>query len=229
MKKIAVLIAAAVTLVPAFAQSQSTGLPASGIPVKPRLPLVSTAHKPLVFSPGHVLTRSDKSQFLASARQAFSAQETGSSAGSMSTPSAMTSRSLPATETITIAEPTAASGFSLVAVDPHVWDPDHKGLVMNPLGAARQSYLGIYVEVAPSTIYVLTFQVNSNSASEFVIATAPAKSPVGAHTIETVKIPQGDGGFAYAFDAAGSGGVWIWVSAKTVWSFQSVQLTPMPM
>jgi hypothetical protein len=100
---------------------------------------------------------------------------------------------------------------------------------MNPLGTDQQSYLGIYVEVAPSTIYVLTFQVNSNSASEFVIATAPTKSPVGAHATETVKVPQGDGGFAYAFDAAASGGVWIWVSAKTVWSFQSVQLTPMPM
>ena len=136
---------------------------------------------------------------------------------------------MPSTETITIAEPTAASGFSLVAEDPHIWDPDHKALVMNPLGTAEQSYLGIYVEVAPSTIYVLSFQVNANSPSEFVIATAPAKSPVGAHTTETVKVPQGDGGFAYAFDASASGGVWIWVSAKTVWSFQSVQLTPMPM
>jgi hypothetical protein len=229
MKRIAVLIAAAVTLVPAFAQSQSTGLPSNGIPVKPRLPLVSTAHKPLVYSPGHVLTRADKSQFLASARQAFSASDSGSSAGPTGSSSAMTSRSMPSTETITIAEPTAASGFSLVAEDPHVWDPDHKALVMNPLGTAEQSYLGIYVEVAPSTIYVLTFQVNANSPSEFVIATAPAKSPVGAHTTETVKVPQGDGGFAYAFDASASGGVWIWVSARTVWSFQSVQLTPMPM
>jgi len=229
MKRIAVLIAAAVTLVPAFAQSQSTGLPSNGIPVKPRLPLVSTAHKPLVYSPGHVLTRADKSQFLASARQAFTASDSGSSAGPTGSSSALTSRSMPSTETITIAEPTAASGFSLVAEDPHVWDPDHKALVMNPLGTAEQSYLGIYVEVAPSTIYVLTFQVNANSPSEFVIATAPAKSPVGAHTTETVKVPQGDGGFAYAFDASASGGVWIWVSAKTVWSFQSVQLTPMPM
>jgi len=229
MKKIAVLIAAAVTLVPAFAQSQSTGLPANGIPVKPRLPLVATAHQPLVYSTGHVLSRADKSQFLASARQAFTAPEPGSSASSTTAPGAMTSRSMPATETITIAEPTAASGFSLVAEDPHVWDPAHNRLVMNPLGTDQQSYLGIYVEVAPSTIYVLTFQVNSNSASEFVIATAPTKSPVGAHTTETVKVPQGDGGFAYAFDAAASGGVWIWVSAKTVWSFQSVQLTPMPM
>ena len=229
MKKIAVLIAAAVTLVPAFAQSQSTGLPSKGIPVQPRLPLVPMAHKPLVYSNGHVLSRADRSQFLTSARQAFSAPVSGSSASSSNSPSAMTSRSLPSTETITIAEPTAPSGFSLVAEDPHVWDPDHKGLVMNPLGTAQQSYLGIYVEVAPRTIYVLNFQVNSNSPSEFVIATAPAKSPVGAHTTETVKVPQGDGGFAYAFDAAASGGVWIWVSAKTVWSFQSVQLTPMPM
>ncbi|MGD0478653.1 MAG: hypothetical protein ABSA42_00700 [Terracidiphilus sp.] len=229
MKKIAVLIAAAVTLVPAFAQSPSTGLPSKGIPVSPRLALVPMAHKPLVFSPGHVLSRADKSQFLASARQAFTAPQSGSSASSTNAPSAMTSRSIPATETITIAEPSAASGFSMVAEDPHVWDPDHKRLVMNPLGTAQQSYLGIYVEVAPGTIYVLTFQVNSNSASEFVIATAPTKTPVGAHTTETVKVPQGDGGFAYAFDAAASGGVWIWVSAKTVWSFQSVQLTPMPM
>jgi hypothetical protein len=229
MKKIVVLIAAAVTLAPAFAQSQSTGLPSNGIPVTPRLPLVPMAHKPLVYSSGHVLTRSDKSQFLASARQAFTAPVPGSSADSMSASSAMTSRSMPSTETITIAEPTAPSGFSMVAEDPHVWDPDHKGLVMNPLGTAQQSYLGIYVEVAPSTIYVLTFQVNSNSASEFVIATAPTKTPVGARATETVKVPQGDSGFAYAFDAAASGGVWIWVSAKTVWSFQSVQLTPMPM
>jgi hypothetical protein len=228
MKKIAVLIVAAVTLIPAFAQGQS-GLPSSGIPVKPRLPLVPTAHKPLVYSPGHALTRADKSQFLTSARQAFTAQAPGSSASTTGVPGAMTSRSMPSTETITIAEPTAASGFSLVAEDPHVWDPDHKALVMNPLGTAQQSYLGIYVEVAPSTIYVLTFQVSSKSATEFVIATAPTKSPVGAHTTQTVKVPQGDGGFGYAFDAAGSGGVWIWVSAKTAWSFQSVQLTPMPM
>jgi hypothetical protein len=229
MKKIAVLIAAAVTLVPAFARSQSTGLPPKGIPVQPRLPLVPLAHKPMVYSNGHVLSRADKSQFLTAARQAFTADAPGSTASSMTSPSAMTSRSLPATETITIAEPTAPSGFSLVAEDPHVWDPDHKGLVMNPLGTAQQSYLGIYVEVAPRTIYVLNFTVNSNSPGEFVIATAPTKSPVGAHTTETVKVPQGDGGFAYAFDAASSGGVWIWVSAKTVWSFQSVQLTPMPM
>jgi hypothetical protein len=44
-----------------------------------------------------------------------------------------------------------------------------------------------------------------------------------------VKVPQGDGGFAYAFDAAASGSVWIWISAKTTWSFESVQLMPMPM
>jgi hypothetical protein len=229
MKKIALLIAAAVTLVPALAQSPSAGVPPKGLPVNPRLPLVPMAHKPLVYSNGHVLSRADKSQFLASARQAFTAPEPGSSASSTNAPGAMTSRSIPVTETITIAEPTAASGFSLVAEDPHVWDPAHNRLVMNPLGTDQQSYLGIYVEVAPSTIYVLTIQVNSNSASEFVIATAPTKSPVGAHAAEIVKVPQGDGGFAYAFDAAASGGVWIWVSAKTTWSFQSVQLTPMPM
>lgn len=229
MKRIAVLIAAAVTLVPAFAQSQSTGLPSKGIPVQPRLPLVPMAHKPMVYSSGHVLSRADKSQFVASARQAFTAPVPGSSANSMTSQSAMTSRSLPATETITIADPSAASGFSLVAEDPHVWDPAHNALMMNALGTAQQSYLGIYVEVAPRTIYVLTFQVKSNSPSEFVIATAPAKSPVGAHTTETVKVAPGDGGFAYAFDAAASGGVWIWVSAKTAWSFQSVQLTPTPM
>jgi hypothetical protein len=233
MKKIAVLIAAA-TLVPALAQSPAfaqspSGLPSKGIPVTPRLPLVPMAHKPLVYSTGHVLSRADKSKFLASARQAFTAPGPGSSANSESSQSAMTSRSMPATETITIAEPSAASGFSLVAEDPHVWDPAHNALAMNPLGTAQQSYLGIYVEVAPRTIYVLNFTVNSNSPGEFVIATAPTKSPVGAHTTETVKVPQGDGGFAYAFDAASSGGVWIWVSAKTVWSFQSVQLTPMPM
>jgi len=62
-----------------------------------------------------------------------------------------------------------------------------------------------------------------------VIAAAPTKSPVGAHAVETVKVAQGDGGFAYAFDAAASGSVWIWVSAKTTWSFESVQLSPMPM
>jgi hypothetical protein len=229
MKKIAVLIAAAVTLVPALAQSQSTGIPSKGIPVKPRLPLVPMAHQPLVFSNGHTLSRADKSQFLASARQAFTAPESGSSARSATSSDAMTSRSIPATETITIAEPKAASGFSLVAEDPYVWDPAHNALMMNPLGTAQQSYLGIYVEVAPSTIYVLTFQVNANNASEFVIATAPTGTPVGARTAETVKAPQGDGGFAYAFDATASGGVWIWVSAKTLWSFQSVQLTAMPM
>ncbi|MGD0348309.1 MAG: hypothetical protein ABSA85_16215 [Terracidiphilus sp.] len=229
MKKIAVLIAAAVTLVPALAQSPSAGLPPQGIPVKPRLPLVPMAHKPLVFSNGHVLSRADQSQFMASARLAFSAAATGSSAGPTTAPGAMTSRSLPTKETITVAEPTAASGFSLVAEDPYVWDPVHNNLVMNPLGTAKQSYLGIYVEVAPNTIYVLTFQINSDSASEFVIATAPTKSPVGAHAVETVKVPQGGGGFAYAFDASASGGVWIWVSAKTLWSFESVQLTPMPM
>ena len=235
MKKIAVLIAAAATVVlafaqrPAFAQSPSSGLPSKGIPVTPRLPLVPMAHKPLVYSTGHVLSRADKSKFLASARQAFTAPEPGSSASSESSPGAMTSRSMPATETITIAEPSAASGFSLVAEDPHVWDPAHNALAMNPLGTAQQSYLGIYVEVAPGNIYVLSFQVNSSSASEFVIANAPTKSAAGAHTAETVKVPQGDSGFAYAFDAAASGGVWIWVSAKTAWSFQSVQLTPMPM
>lgn len=229
MMKIAVLVAAAVALVPAFAQSPSAGLPSKGIPVRTRLPLVPMAHKPLVYSTGHVLSRADKSQFLASARQAFTAPQSGDSASSETTPSAMTSRSIPATETITMAEPAAASGFSLVAEDPHVWDPARNSLVMNPLGTADQSYLGIYVEVSPGTIYVLAFQVNANSGSEFVIATAPTKSPVGAHTTETVKVPQGDTGFAYAFDAAASGGVWIWVSAKTVWSFQSVQLTPMPM
>jgi hypothetical protein len=229
MKNFAVLIAAAVTLVPAFAQSQSAGIPSNGIPVKPRLPLVPLAHKPLVYSTGHVLSRADKSQFLASARQAFSSQQSGSSASSTASPSAMTSRSIPANETITMADPAAASGFSLVAEDPHVWDPAHNSLMMSPLGTPEQSYLGIYVEVAPGTIYVLTFQVNAKSASQFVIATAPAKTPVGAHATETVKVPEGDSGFAYAFDASASGGVWIWVSAKTAWSFQSVQLTPMPM
>jgi hypothetical protein len=229
MKKIAVLIAVAVTLVPALAQCQSAGIPSNGIPVKPRLPLVPMAHKPLVFSNGHVLTRADKSQFLASAREAFTTPAPGSSARSTTSSDAMTSRSMPATETITIAAPTAASGFSLVAEDPYVWDPAHNALMMNPLGTAQQSYLGIYVEVAPNNIYVLTFQVNSNNAGEFVIATAPTGTPVGARTAETVKAPQGDGGFAYAFDATASGGVWIWVSAKTLWSFQSVQLTALPM
>jgi len=228
MKRIAVLIAAALTLFPAFAQSPSTGLPSKGIPVNPRLPLVPMAHTPMVFSNGHVLTRADKSQFLASARTAFTATDTGSSAGTSTAPGAMTSRSLPATETITVAEPTAASGFSLVAEDPYVWDPAHNVLVMNPLGTAQQSYLGIYVEVAPNTIYVLTFQVKSDSASQFVIATAPTRTPVRAQTAKTVNAPKGDGGFAYAFDASASGGVWIWVSAKTNWSFESVQLTPMP-
>jgi hypothetical protein len=229
MKKIAVLIAAAVTLVPALAQSPSTGIPSKGLPVKPSQPLVPMAHQPLVFSNGHVLSRVDKSQFLASARQAFTAPEPGSSASATTAPGAMETRSIPATETITVAEPSAASGFSLVAEDPYVWDPAHNALKMNPLGTAQQSYLGIYVEVAPNTIYVLTFQVKSDSASQFVIATAPTGTPVGAQAAETVKAPQGDAGFAYAFDASASGGVWIWVSAKTVWSFQSVQLTPMPM
>lgn len=229
MKKIAVLIAAAVTLVPALAQSPSAGIPQKDVPVKPRLPLVPLAHKPLVYSTGHVLSRTDQSQFMASARLAFAGSDPESSAGRTSAPGAMTSRSIPVRETITVAEPTAASGFSLIAEDPYVWDPVHKGLVMNPLGTPHQSYLGINVEVAPNTIYVLTFQVNSSSASEFVIATAPAKTPVGAHPAETVKVPQGDGGFAYAFDAAASGSVWIWISAKTTWSFESVQLMPMPM
>jgi hypothetical protein len=229
MKKIAVLIAAAVTLVPALAQSQSAGIPAKGIPVQTRLPLVPLAHKPLVFSNGHALSRADQAQFVTSARTAFSANQHGSSAAPTTAPGAMTTRSMPVRETITISDPTAASGFSLVAEDPYVWDPVHKNLVMNPLGTAQQSYLGINVEVEPNTIYVLTFLVNSDSASEFVIATAPAKMPAGAHTVETVKVPQGDGGFAYAFDAAASGSVWIWVSAKTTWSFQSVQLMPMPM
>ena len=228
MKRIAVLIAAALALVPAIAQSPSAGIPPKGVPVNPRLPLVPMAHTPMVFSNGHVLTRADKSQFLASARTAFTATDTGSSAGTSTAPGAMTSRSLPATETITVAEPTAASGFSLVAEDPHVWDPAHNRLVMNPLGTAQQSYLGIYVEVAPNTIYVLTFQVKSDSASQFVIATAPTRTPVRAQTAKTVNAPKGDGGFAYAFDASASGGVWIWVSAKTNWSFESVQLTPMP-
>jgi hypothetical protein len=229
MKKIAVLIAAALTLVPALAQSPSAGIPPKGLPVKPRLPLVPMAHKPLVFSNGQVLTRADKAQFLASARLAFTAREPGSSASPTTAPGAAETRSIPATETITVAEPTAASGFSLVAEDPYVWDPAHNALMMNPLGTAQQSYLGIYVEVAPNTLYVLTFQVNSNSASQFVIATAPTGTPVGAQTAETVNAPKGDGGFAYAFDATASGGVWIWVSAKTLWSFQSVQLTTMPM
>jgi len=217
-----------VTLVPALAQSPSAGLPPKGIPVKPSQPLVPMAHKPLVFSNGHVLSRADQSQFMASARLAFSAAATGSSAGPTTAPGAMTSRSLPTKETITVAEPTAASGFSLVAEDPYVWDPVHNNLVMNPLGTAKQSYLGIYVEVAPNTIYVLTFQVKSDSASQFVIATAPTRTPVRAQTAKTVNAPKGDGGFAYAFDASASGGVWIWVSAKTNWSFESVQLTPMP-
>jgi len=229
MKRIAVLIAAALALVPAIAQSPSAGIPPKGVPVNPRLPLVPMAHTPMVFSNGHVLTRADKSQFLASARTAFTATDTGSSAGTSTAPGAMTSRSLPATETITVAEPTAASGFSLVAEDPYVWDPVHKNLVMNPLGTAQQSYLGIYVEVAPNTIYVLTFQVKSDSASQFVIATAPTRTPVRAQTAKTVNAPKGDGGFAYAFDASASGGVWIWVSAKTMWSFGSVQLTSMPL
>jgi hypothetical protein len=229
MKKIAVLIAAAVTLVPALAQSPSVGIPPKGLPVTPSQPLVPMAHKPLVFSNGHALSRADKSQFLASARAAFTAPEPGSSAGPTTASGAMTSRSIPATETITIKEPSAASGFSLVAESPYVWDPAHNGLVMNPLGTPEQRYLGIYVEVEPSTIYVLTFQVKSNNASQFVIATAPTGTPVGAQTAEMVKAPQGDGGFAYAFDASASGGVWIWVSAKTMWSFESVQLTSMPM
>lgn len=229
MKKIAVLIAAAVTLVPALAQSPSAGIPAKGVPVQPSAPLVSPAHKPMVFSNGHALSRADQAQFMTSARAAFTAQDRGSSAGATNSPGAMTSRSMPVRETITISDPTAASGFSLVAEDPYVWDPVHKKLVMNALGTAQQSYLGINVEVEPNTIYVLTFQVNADSASEFVIATAPAKMPAGAHTVETVKVPQGDGGFAYAFDAAASGSVWIWISAKTTWSFQSVQLMPMPM
>jgi hypothetical protein len=229
MKKIAVLIGAAAILVPALAQNSSSGIPPNGLPVKPSQPLVPLAHKPLVFSNGRVLTRADKSQFLASARQAFTAPDAGSSAGPSMAGSAMTSRSIPATETITIAEPAAASGFSLVAENPHVWDPAHNGLVMNPLGTAQQSYLGIYVEVEPNTIYVLTFQVKSTNAGEFLIATAPTGTPVGAQAAETVKAPQGDGGFAYAFDASATGGVWIWVSAKTMWSFGSVQLTSMPL
>jgi hypothetical protein len=229
MKKIAVLIAAAVTLVPAFAQSPSAGVPATGLPVKPRLPLVPMAHKPMAFSNGHALSRADQSQFMASARLAFTAAASGSSAGPTMSPGAMSSRSLPTRETITVSEPTAASGFSMVAEDPYVWDPVHNDLMMNALGTAQQSYLGINVEVSPGTIYVLTFQVNSSSASEFLIASAPTKTPVGAHAVETVKVPQGAGGFAYAFDAAASGSVWIWVSAKTTWSFQSVQLMPMPM
>ena len=229
MKRIAVLIAAAMTLVPALAQSQSAGIPPKGVPVNPRLPLVPLAHAPMVYSNGHVLTRADKSQFLASARTAFTSTDTGGSASTSTAHSAMTSRSLPTTEMLTVAEPTAASGFSMVAEDPYVWDPLHNVLVMYPLGTALQSYLGIYVEVAPNTIYVLTFQVKSDSASQFVIATAPTRSPAKAQTAKTVNAPKGDGGFAYAFDASASGGVWIWVSAKTKWSFQSVQLTPMPM
>jgi hypothetical protein len=187
------------------------------------------AHKPLVFSNGHTLSRAEQAQFTASARLAFTAAEPGSSAGPESSPGAMTSRSIPMRETISVSDPTAASGFSMVAEDPYVWDPVHKVLVMNPLGSPQQSYLGINVEVSPRTIYVLTFQIKSDSASEFVIAAAPTKSPVGAHAVETVKVAQGDGGFAYAFDAAASGSVWIWVSAKTTWSFESVQLSPMPM
>lgn len=229
MKKIAVLIAAAVTLVPALAQSPPAGIPQKDVPVKPRLPLVPMAHKPLVYSTGHVLSRTDQSQFMASARLAFAGSDPESSAGRTSAPGAMTSRSIPVRETITVAEPTAASGFSMVAEDPYVWDPLHNVLVMNPLGTAQQSYLGIYVEVAPNTIYVLTFQVKSDSASQFVIATAPTRSPAKAQTAKTVNAPKGDGGFAYAFDAAASGSVWIWISAKTTWSFESVQLMPMPM
>ena len=229
MKRIAAFVAAGVILIPTFAQSPSGGIPAKGLPVHTRSPLVPMAHKPMVFANGHPLSRADQAQFSASARQAFTAGEPGSSAGAESAPGAMTSRSIPVRETITISDPTAASGFSLVAENPYVWDPVHKSLVMSPLGTPQQSYLGINVEVQPHTLYVLTFQVNSDSASEFVIAAAPTKSPEGAHGVEIVKVPQGDGGFAYAFDAAASGSVWIWVSAKTQWSFQSVQLMPMPL
>ncbi len=229
MKKIAVMIAAAVTLVPALAQGQTAGIPSNGLPVRPRLPLVSTAHAPLVSSTGETPTRADKAEFMASARRAFTASDTASSAGPSGMSDAMESRGIPATETITVAEPSAASGFSMVAENPYIWDPDRNALVMNPLGTAQQSYLGLYVEVAPNTIYVLTFKVRSNSAGDFVIATAPTRTPVGAQTAKTVTVPLGDGGFLYAFDATASGGVWIWVSAKVKWSFESVQLTPMPM
>ena len=102
------------------------------------------------------------------------------------------------------------------------WDPDNNGLELFP---GPQGYMGFDAVVAANNLYVLTFQVYSDCPATFTISTAPLGTGPATNTAETVNVAQGKTGFAYAFDAAASGGIWIQVSSSCAWEFQSAELT----
>jgi len=224
MKKVAVLLSAAMVLTSAF--GQRPGITLKGVPTRSKPPIVRMAHRPLVLSKGRVLTPADKAQFIASARMAFKTPAPGSPPKPMT---AAPANSGPTTQTITVAQPTSGGSFTMAAYNVGEWDPDNAGLLLNMMFEPNKSFLGFNVVAAPNNLYVLSFQVYSYCPAQFAIATAPDGTGPAAQPTETVSVAQGTSGFAYAFDATAAGGIWIQVSANCPWEFQSAELTTTPM
>ena len=226
MKKLALVLSA--VMIVASAAGQRPTITLKGVPTRPKPPIVRMAHKPLILSKGGVPTPAEKAQFIASARAAFKTPAPGSSAKPMATPAPATSNGT-TTETITVAQPTGSGDFTMAAYNVGEWDPDNAGLLLNLMFAPNQSNLGFNVNATANNLYVLTFKVYTYGPSQFSITTAPDGTAVGAQPTETVNVPQGTTGFAYAFDAASTGGIWIQVSSNGIWEFQSAELTTAPM
>jgi hypothetical protein len=105
------------------------------------------------------------------------------------------------------------------------WDPSDANLLLNQFTPTDKSYLGFNVTATANNVYLLSFQVQSFCPAQFAISTTPDGTVVGGQPTEMVNVAQGQSGFAYAFDATTTGGIWIQVASNCGWTFQSAELT----